>query len=99
MSVALDFGVTQVVDGNRGVPAIIREALFTGGEPDLTLPHRHPRSRPAPGLHGGPGTGLPDARQRYIVNKTITVNYFQSGDTPGRSLYDFTALSRDRFSA
>ncbi|MFO1352935.1 MAG: acetamidase/formamidase family protein, partial [Gammaproteobacteria bacterium] len=30
MSVAADFGVTQVVDGNWGVHAIIRKALFTG---------------------------------------------------------------------
>jgi acetamidase/formamidase len=29
MSVAVDFGVTQVVDGNWGVHAIIRKALFT----------------------------------------------------------------------
>jgi acetamidase/formamidase/AraC-like DNA-binding protein len=28
ISVAVDFGVTQVVDGNRGVHAIIRKALF-----------------------------------------------------------------------
>ena len=31
MSVAVDFGVTQVVDGNWGVHAIIRKALFTSG--------------------------------------------------------------------
>jgi acetamidase/formamidase len=31
MSVAVDFGVTQVVDGNWGVHAIIRKALFTDG--------------------------------------------------------------------
>lgn len=30
ISVAVDFGVTQVVDGNRGVHAIIRKALFEG---------------------------------------------------------------------
>jgi acetamidase/formamidase/AraC-like DNA-binding protein len=30
MSVAVDFGVTQVVDGNWGVHAIIRKALFNG---------------------------------------------------------------------
>lgn len=29
MSVAVDFGVTQVVDGNWGVHAVIRKALFT----------------------------------------------------------------------
>ena len=29
MSVAVDFGVTQVVDGNWGVHAIMRKALFT----------------------------------------------------------------------
>jgi len=28
ISVAVDFGVTQVVDGNWGVHAIIRKALF-----------------------------------------------------------------------
>jgi acetamidase/formamidase/AraC-like DNA-binding protein len=32
MSVAVDFGVTQVVDGNWGVHAIIRKALFTDGD-------------------------------------------------------------------
>ena len=30
MSVAVDFGVTQVVDGNWGVHAILRKALFDG---------------------------------------------------------------------
>ena len=30
MSVAVDFGITQVVDGNVGVHAIIRKALFEG---------------------------------------------------------------------
>jgi acetamidase/formamidase len=30
MSVAVDFGVTQVVDGNWGVHGILRKALFTG---------------------------------------------------------------------
>ena len=30
MSVAVDFGVTQVVDGNWGVHAIIRKSLFAG---------------------------------------------------------------------
>ena len=30
MSVAVDFGVTQVVDGNWGVHAIIKKALFAG---------------------------------------------------------------------
>jgi acetamidase/formamidase/AraC-like DNA-binding protein len=32
MSVAVDFGVTQVVDGNWGVHAIIRKALFTDAQ-------------------------------------------------------------------
>ena len=32
MSVAVDFGVTQVVDGNWGVHAIVKKALFTGTE-------------------------------------------------------------------
>jgi acetamidase/formamidase len=31
MSVAVDFGVTQVVDGNWGVHAILKKALFGGG--------------------------------------------------------------------
>jgi acetamidase/formamidase len=31
MSVAVDFGVTQVVDGNWGVHAIIKKTLFAGG--------------------------------------------------------------------
>ncbi|MGE0752776.1 MAG: acetamidase/formamidase family protein [Variibacter sp.] len=32
MSVGVDFGVTQVVDGNWGVHAVIKKALFTGAE-------------------------------------------------------------------
>jgi acetamidase/formamidase len=32
MSVAVDFGVTQVVDGNWGVHAILKKALFAGAE-------------------------------------------------------------------
>ncbi len=32
MSVAVDFGVTQVVDGNWGVHAIIKKSLFVGDE-------------------------------------------------------------------
>jgi acetamidase/formamidase len=32
LSVGVDFGVTQVVDGNWGVHAIIKKSLFTGGE-------------------------------------------------------------------
>jgi acetamidase/formamidase len=32
MSVAVDFGVTQVVDGNWGVHAVIRKDLFSGVE-------------------------------------------------------------------
>ena len=31
LSVAADFGVTQVVDGNWGVHAIIKKNLFAGG--------------------------------------------------------------------
>jgi acetamidase/formamidase len=31
MSVAVDFGVTQVVDGNWGVHAILKKALFGAG--------------------------------------------------------------------
>jgi acetamidase/formamidase len=30
MSVAVDFGVTQVVDGNWGIHAILKKALFGG---------------------------------------------------------------------
>lgn len=30
MSIAVDFGVTQVVDGNWGVHAIVKKALFAG---------------------------------------------------------------------
>ena len=33
MSVAVDFGVTQVVDGNWGVHAVIRKSLFAGRSP------------------------------------------------------------------
>jgi acetamidase/formamidase len=32
MSVAVDFGITQVVDGNWGVHAVIKKSLFAGGE-------------------------------------------------------------------
>jgi acetamidase/formamidase len=31
LSVAVDFGVTQVVDGNWGVHAVVKKSLFTGG--------------------------------------------------------------------
>jgi acetamidase/formamidase len=31
LSVAVDFGITQVVDGNWGVHAIVKKAIFTGG--------------------------------------------------------------------
>ena len=31
MSVAVDFGVTQVVDGNWGIHAVVRKSLFSGG--------------------------------------------------------------------
>jgi acetamidase/formamidase len=30
MSIAVDFGITQVVDGNRGVHAIVKKSLFAG---------------------------------------------------------------------
>ena len=30
MSVAVDFGITQVVDGNWGVHAVVRKSLFAG---------------------------------------------------------------------
>jgi acetamidase/formamidase len=49
MSVAVDFGVTQVVDGNWGVHAIIRKALFKdrgaadgGNAPDRAAPPKPP---------------------------------------------------------
>lgn len=32
MSVGVDFGVTQVVDGNWGMHALIKKSLFAGGE-------------------------------------------------------------------
>ena len=32
MSVGVDFGVTQVVDGNWGMHAIVKKHLFAGGE-------------------------------------------------------------------
>jgi acetamidase/formamidase len=32
MSIAVDFGVTQVVDGNWGVHAILKKSLFAGAE-------------------------------------------------------------------
>jgi hypothetical protein len=44
MTIAVDFGVTQVVDGNWGAHAVIRKDLFSGA--------RAPRRRPAPGLAG-----------------------------------------------
>ena len=31
MSVAVDFGVTQVVDGNWGIHAVVKKSLFSGG--------------------------------------------------------------------
>ena len=31
MSIGVDFGITQVVDGNWGVHALLRKNLFTGG--------------------------------------------------------------------
>ena len=30
MSVAVDFGITQVVDGNWGVHAVLKKAIFAG---------------------------------------------------------------------
>jgi acetamidase/formamidase len=32
MSVGVDFGITQVVDGNWGVHAVVKKSLFAGGE-------------------------------------------------------------------
>ncbi len=31
MSIGVDFGVTQVVDGNWGIHAVIKKSLFAGG--------------------------------------------------------------------
>lgn len=31
MSIAVDFGITQVVDGNWGVHAVVKKSLFAGG--------------------------------------------------------------------
>ena len=39
MSVAVDFGVTQVVDGNWGVHAVIRKALFKGRQAAVNPAH------------------------------------------------------------
>ena len=33
ISVAVDFGVTQVVDGNWGIHAIIKKSIFAGAPP------------------------------------------------------------------
>jgi len=30
MSIGVDFGVTQVVDGNRGIHAILKKSIFAG---------------------------------------------------------------------
>jgi len=35
MSVGIDFGVTQVVDGNWSIHAILKKSLFAGGEISL----------------------------------------------------------------
>ena len=32
MSIAVDFGITQVVDGNWGVHAVIKKSLFAGAQ-------------------------------------------------------------------
>jgi len=31
VSVAVDFGMTQVVDGNWGIHAVLKKAMFAGG--------------------------------------------------------------------
>jgi hypothetical protein len=38
MSVGIDFGVTQVVDGNWSIHAILKKSLFAGGEIYISLP-------------------------------------------------------------
>jgi acetamidase/formamidase len=35
LSVAVDFGITQVVDGNWGVHAIIPKAIFASEQPPI----------------------------------------------------------------
>jgi acetamidase/formamidase len=32
ISIGVDFGITQVVDGNWGVHAVIKKNIFSGGE-------------------------------------------------------------------
>ncbi|MCA8959752.1 MAG: acetamidase, partial [Planctomycetes bacterium] len=32
MSIAVDFGVTQVVDGNWGMHAVVKKSLFVGSD-------------------------------------------------------------------
>jgi hypothetical protein len=38
MSVGMDFGVTQVVDGHWSIHAILKKSLFAGGEIQISLP-------------------------------------------------------------
>jgi hypothetical protein len=38
MSVGVDFGVTQVVDGNWGIHAILKKSLFAAGEISVNAP-------------------------------------------------------------
>ena len=45
MSIAVDFGITQVVDGNWGVHAVIKKSLFAGGRPDRACVRHVDRTR------------------------------------------------------
>jgi acetamidase/formamidase len=42
MSVGIDFGITQVVDGNWGVHAIVKKALFAGRDASMSGHRRSP---------------------------------------------------------
>ncbi len=55
MSIAVDFGITQVVDGNWGIHAIVRKSLFAGAEQPVVKvgPSRNGRSRPGCKARGG----------------------------------------------
>jgi hypothetical protein len=53
MSIGVDFGVTQVVDGNWGIYAIIKKSLFAGNSDSLKL--EYPRENEAAGGTHRPG--------------------------------------------
>ena len=56
MSVGVDFGVTQVVDGNWGIHAIIKKSLFAGMR-------RRDAVKSRPGVGGGCGSLLVRAQE------------------------------------